>query len=70
MEASLYAEFLSATWAVAGLAALLATAMAGVLFAYVADEEANRRRLDWLEEPLAIAPEAPRAEVIPLRKAA
>jgi len=44
---------LNATNAVAGLLMTLAVAMAGTLFGYVADEEANRRRLVWAEEPLA-----------------
>ncbi len=66
----LEAEFLSSTIATAGLLILLAVALGGILFGYIADEEAKGRRIEWLEEPLAM-PEAPGvvAKVI-LRKAA
>jgi len=63
-------EFLNSTMAVAGLLVLLAVALGGILFGYIADEEAKGRRIDWLEEPLAM-PEGPEvvAKAI-LRKAA
>lgn len=46
--------FLDPTIAVAGLLVLLAVALGGILFGYIADEEARGRRIDWLEEPLAM----------------
>ncbi len=71
MEAMVYStELLNLTVAVAGLFALLAAAMAGILFAYVADEEAKGRRIEWLEEPLATAGPPVRVQKVELRKAA
>jgi hypothetical protein len=71
MEAMVYSsEFINVTVAVAGLFALLAAAMAGILFGYVADEEATRRRIEWLDEPLATAARPVRLERVELRKAA
>ena len=72
MEGIVYsAEFVNVTIAVAGLLLLFATAMAGILFGYVGDQEAKGRRVDWLEEPLATAGvPARRLEKVELRKAA
>ncbi len=66
----LEAGVLDFTIATAGLLILLAVALGSILFGYVADEEAKGRRIEWLEEPLAV-PEAPGvvAKAI-LRKAA
>ncbi len=47
-------ELLNSTIAVTGLLGLLAVALGGILFSYIADEEAKGRRIDWLEEPLAM----------------
>ena len=63
-------EFLSATTVTAVLLAFLAVALAGILFGYVADEEAKGRRIAWLEDPLATAPKSVRLEKVELRKAA
>jgi hypothetical protein len=63
-------EFLDPTMAVAGLLVLLAVALGGILFSYVADEEAKGRRIEWLEEPLAMPGMPERAEKGALRKAA
>jgi hypothetical protein len=57
----------------AGLAVLLAVAIAGLVFGYIADEEAKGRRIDWLEEPLAMPGELGRvqeAKAVTLTKAA
>jgi hypothetical protein len=71
MEATLLAgEFLDSTIAVAGLLVLLAVAMAGILFSYIADEEAKGRRIEWLEEPLATGWEGKPVEKVTLLKAA
>jgi hypothetical protein len=64
------AEFLNSTIAVAGLLVLLAVAMGAILFSYVADEEAKGRRIEWLEEPLAMPGEPERVEAPSLRRAA
>ena len=67
----LEAEFLNSTIAVAGLLVLLAVALGSILFGYIADEEAKGRRIDWLEEPLAMPGEPKRVvEKVVLRKAA
>lgn len=63
-------EFLSAAIGTAGLLAFSAVALAGILFGYVADEEARGRRVAWLEEPLATVPTPVRLEKVELRKAA
>lgn len=63
-------EFLSVSIMMAGLFAFLAVALAGILFGYVADEEARGRRIGWLEEPLATVPTPVRLERVELRKAA
>ncbi|MGH2396511.1 MAG: hypothetical protein ACRDFW_05895, partial [bacterium] len=47
-------EFLNATIAAAGLAILFAVAIGILVFNYIADEERKGRRIDWLEEPLAM----------------
>lgn len=72
MEGIVYSgDFVNVTIAVAGLLLLFATAMAGILFGYVRDQEAKGRRVDWLEEPLATAGvPARRLEKVELRKAA
>ena len=72
MEAMIYSgEFIDLIVATAGLWAMLAAAIGGLLlFGYVADEEAKGRRLMWLEEPLATAPRPVRLEKVELRKAA
>lgn len=72
MEATLLAgEFLDPTIAVAGFLVLLAVALGGILFSYIADEEAKGRRIEWLEEPLAMPGESKRVvEKVVLRKAA
>ena len=64
------AGFLNPTIAVAGLSVQLAVALGGILFSYIADEEARGRRIDWLEEPLAMGGEPERVEKVILRKAA
>jgi len=63
-------EFLNSTMAVAGLLVLLAVALGGILFGYIADEEAKGRRIDWLEEPLATGWERKPVEKVTLLKAA
>jgi len=63
-------EFLNSTMAVAGLLVLLAVALGGILFGYIADEEAKGRRIDWLEEPLATGWERKPVKKVTLLKAA
>lgn len=71
MEGILFeTELLNATIAAAGLVVMLAVAMGVILFGYVADEEARGRRLEWLEEPLAMAGEPVQVGEVKLRKAA
>ena len=66
----LEAGFLNSTIAVAGLLVLLAVALGGILFGYIADEEARGRRIDWLEEPLTMGGEPEQVVKAVLRKAA
>ena len=63
-------NFLNVDVAVAGLLIMFAVVVAGLGFAYIADEEAKGRRIDWLEEPLATAEKPRHVEVVQLRKAA
>ncbi len=56
--------------AAAGLLILLAVAIGGIIFGYIADEEAKGRRVEWLEEPLATAGEYGQVQGIKLKKAA
>jgi hypothetical protein len=63
-------QFFNPSIAAVGLLVLLAVAMAGLLFGYIADEEAKSRRIEWLEEPLAVPGEYGQAQVIKLKKAA
>ncbi|MEK7204288.1 MAG: hypothetical protein AAB254_02155 [candidate division NC10 bacterium] len=55
---------------VAGLLVLLAVALGGILFSYIADEEAKGRRIEWLEEPLAMGGEPEQVEREIFQKAA
>ena len=66
----LEAELLNSTLAVAGFLVLLAVALGGILFSYIADEEAKGRRIDWLEEPIAMPGKPEQVEKVVLRKAA
>jgi hypothetical protein len=71
MEGVLFeTEFLNATIAAAGLFAMLAVAMGVILFGYIADEEAKGRRIEWLEEPLAMPGKPAEGEDVRRRKAA
>lgn len=71
MEGLLFnTEFWNPGIAAAGLAILLAVALAGILFGYIADEEAKGRRIEWLEEPLAMGGEPEKAQEVRLSKAA
>lgn len=71
MEGIVFAtEFFNSVVGVAGLLILLALAMGGILFGYVAEEEAKGRRIDWLEEPLATAGERKVVQEANLAKAA
>lgn len=71
MEGILFeAGFLNSTMATAGLLVLLAVALGGILFGYIADEEAKGRRIDWLEEPLTMGGEPEQVVKAVLRKAA
>jgi len=54
----------------AGLLIMLAVVIGGLAFAYIADEEAKGRRIDWLEEPLATIGESSEVQETRLRKAA
>jgi hypothetical protein len=63
-------QYLGSTIAVAGLVALLAVALAGALFGYIADEEAKGRRIEWLEEPLAMVGDGGHAHELKVDKAA
>ena len=66
-------QYFDSTMAGAGLAVLLAVTIAGLVFSYIADEEAKGRRIDWLEEPLAMPHELERVqeeERVTLTKAA
>lgn len=63
-------ELLNPTIAVASLLVLLAVALGGILFSYIADEEAKGRWIDWLEEPLATGWERKPVEKVTLLKAA
>jgi len=56
--------------AAAGLLIMLAVAIGGLVFAYIADEEAKGRRIEWLEEPLATIGESSEVQETKLRKAA
>ena len=56
--------------AAAGLLIMLAVVIGGLVFAYIADEEAKGRRIDWLEEPLATIGESSEVQETRLRKAA
>ena len=56
--------------AAAGLLIMLAVAIGGLVFAYIADEEAKGRRIEWLEEPLATIGESSEVQETRLRKAA
>ncbi|MGH7772528.1 MAG: hypothetical protein ACREQA_09880 [Candidatus Binatia bacterium] len=56
--------------AAAGLLIMLAVAIGGLAFAYIADEEAKGRWIDWLEEPLATAGKSQEVEKVRLLKAA
>ena len=47
-------EFLNATIAAAGLAILFAVAIGVLVFSYIAGEERKGKRIEWLEEPLAM----------------
>jgi len=66
----LEAGFLNSTMATAGLLVLLAVALGGIFFGYIADEEAKGRRIDWLEEPLTMGGEPEQVVKAVLRKAA
>ena len=61
---------LDPTLSVAVLAVLFVVAIGVLLFAYIADEEARGRRIEWLEEPLAMPGEPRQAEAARFRKAA
>ena len=63
-------SFLNTDVAVAGLLIMFAVALGGLVFAYIADEEAKGRRIDWLEEPLATIGESSEVQETRLRKAA
>lgn len=63
-------NFLNVDVAVGGLLVMLAVAIGGLAFAYIADEEAKGRRIEWLEEPLATIGESSEAQETMLRKAA
>ena len=63
-------SFFNTDVAAAGLLVMLAVAIGGLAFAYIADEEAKGRRIDWLEEPLATIGESSEAQETVLRKAA
>ena len=63
-------SFLDIDVAVAGLLIMFAVVVAGLGFAYIADEEATGRRIDWLEEPLATPEVSAGDRAVELRKAA
>ncbi len=63
-------SFFNTDVAAAGLLVMLAVAIGGLAFAYIADEEAKGRRIDWLEEPLATIGESSEVQETRLRKAA
>lgn len=63
-------SFLDVDVAVAGLLIMFAVALGGLVFAYIADEEAKGRRIEWLEEPLATIGESSEVQETRLRKAA
>ena len=63
-------SFFNVDIAVAGLLIMLAVTIAGLAFAYIADEEAKGRRIEWLEEPLATIGESSEVQETRLRKAA
>ncbi len=67
---ALETQFFNPTIAGVGLVILLAVAMAGLLFGYIADEEAKGRRIEWLEEPLATPGEPGQVQEVLLKKAA
>ena len=54
----------------AGGLILLAVVLGAVLLGYIADEEAKGRRIDWFEEPLAMAGEPEQLEEVKLGRAA
>jgi len=71
MTAIFELELLDATIAAGGLLVLLAAALGAFFYAYVADEEAKGRRIEWLVEPLAMVREpVRRLEAVQLPKAA
>ncbi len=63
-------SFLDVDVAVAGLLIMFAVAIGGLVFSYIADEEARGRRIEWLEEPLATIGESSEVQETMLRKAA
>ncbi|MGH7351628.1 MAG: hypothetical protein ACREJJ_04550 [Candidatus Methylomirabilales bacterium] len=63
-------SFFNTDVAVAGLLVMLAVTIAGLVFAYIADEEAKGRRIEWMEEPLATIGESSDVQETRLRKAA
>jgi len=63
-------SFFNTDVAAAGLLVMLAVAIGGLAFAYIADEEAKGRRIDWLEEPLATIGESSEVQETRLREAA
>ncbi|MGH7409753.1 MAG: hypothetical protein ACREJ6_01645 [Candidatus Methylomirabilis sp.] len=63
-------SFFNTDVAAAGLLVMLAVAIAGLVFAYIADEEAKGRRIEWMEEPLATIGESSEVQETRLRKAA
>ncbi|MGH7372329.1 MAG: hypothetical protein ACREJK_10870 [Candidatus Methylomirabilales bacterium] len=64
-------SFFNTDVAVAGLLVMLAVTIAGLVFAYIADEEAKGRRIEWMEEPLAtIGESSDDVQETRLRKAA
>ena len=63
-------SFFNTDVAAAGLLIMLAVAIGGLVFSYIADEEARGRRIEWLEEPLATIGESSEVQETMLRKAA
>ena len=63
-------SFFNTDVAAAGLLIMFAVAIGGLVFSYIADEEARGRRIEWLEEPLATIGESSEVQETMLRKAA
>jgi hypothetical protein len=66
---ALTTEFIGSVFSYLGGIALLAFVVSGILFGYMADEEASGKRIFWAESPFTDVSEAPVESVRYLRAA-